>query len=106
MYDVPAVVALRDYLGVFVATHPLMAKSAYQEELRQRVRAVVDELKAADWPPERVIVAVKQVANDAGLSPTRHILSATAVLTESDAAIVHMVRWCIERYYDIETPTS
>jgi hypothetical protein len=68
------------------------------------VCAVVDELKNAGWTPERVIVGVKQIAEDAGLRPTRSILSATAPLTERDVAIVHMVRWCVEQYYGVAIP--
>jgi hypothetical protein len=45
---------------------------------------------------------VKTVADDAGLRPSRYILSASAPLTAPDAAIVHMVRWCIELYYDVD----
>jgi len=104
MYTRPAVVALRDYLGVLVTTHPhLLAR--HQAELRFHVRGVVDELKAVGWPPERVIVAIKQIADDAGLHPSRHLLSATGPLSEPDAAIVHMVRWCIEYYYSADVAT-
>jgi hypothetical protein len=99
MYSRPPVVALRDYLAAVVAAHPVIAINNDNQELRARVCAVVDELKAADWPPERVIVAVKQVADDAGLHSSRRLLSATDPLTERDAALVHMVRWSIEHYY-------
>jgi len=98
MYDRPVVVTLRDYLAILVDSNPPLL-DAHRPELRQRVCAVVDEFKLAGWPPERVIVAVKQIANDAGLSSTRHVLAATSVLSEQEAAIVHIVRWCVERYY-------
>ena len=106
MYDRPPIVALRDYLAAAVAAHPAIAEEAYRQELHQRVCAVVDELKAADWPPERVIVAVKRVAEDVGLRPTRSILSASDPLSEQDVAIVHMVRWCIEQYYGVDNPPA
>lgn len=104
MYERPPVVALRDYLAGVVAAHPSLAEESHREELHRGVCDVVDELKGADWPPERIIIAVKQIADDAGMHPTRSILSATSPLTQQDLAIVSMVRWCIERYYGATFP--
>ncbi len=104
MYDRPAVVALREHLAAAVAAYPALTDEAHMKAFQERVCAVVDELKGAGWPPERVIVAVKQVANDAGLHSSRSVLSASAPLTERDVALVHMVRWCIERYYGVDGP--
>ena len=67
--------------------------------LQEKVCAVVDELKAAGWPPERVIVAIKRIAEDGGLRPTKMVLSKSAPLIDGDALIVDMVQWSIERYY-------
>jgi hypothetical protein len=67
---------LRDYLAA-IAMHPSLAEEAQTEELHHRVCSMVDELKAAGWLPERVIVAVKQVVEDVGLHPSRSVLSAT-----------------------------
>ena len=109
MYDRPTVVALREHLAAVVQAHPSLADEHNVEAIRARVGGVVDDLKAAGWPPERVIIAVKQIAADAGLSPSRSVLSATLPLNEYDAAIVNMVRWCIEQYYGVSvvrTPTS
>ena len=106
MYDRPPVVALHDYLAAVAAAHPALAAERQTKELRRRVCAVVDELKAAGWQPERVIIAVKQVAEDAGLRPTKSILSATAPLTERDIAVVHIVRWCIEQYFGVDIPAA
>jgi len=105
MYDRPPIVALRESLSEFVADNPKLVDGARLSELREQVCAVVDDLKGAGWLPERVIVAVKQVAHDAGLSPSRGVLS-VAPLTESDAVIVEMVGWCIQRYYHETRPTS
>jgi len=106
MYDRPPVVALREHLAAVVAAHPVRTDEALTQALQESVCAVVDELKDAGWPPERVIVAVKQVADDAGLHSSRNVLSASAPLTERDVALVHMVRWCIERYYGVDGPAS
>jgi hypothetical protein len=64
---------------------------------------MVDDLKAEGWPPERVIIAVKRVAEEAGIRTTHGVLSTTAPLTQQDMATVNAVRWCIQRYYSEET---
>jgi len=92
MYDIPALVTLRDDLSRGL---PSDSRALYGE-----VCAVVDHLKAAGWPPERVIVAVKRIADDAGLRPSRAVLAAQGALSPSDALIVRMVEWCIQRYYE------
>jgi len=92
VFDTPAVIALRD--GIRTGAGP--------EALHEEVCAVVDHLKAAGWPLERVIVAVKRIAADAGLRPTRLVLSATATLGSSDALLVRIVQWSIERYSDAQ----
>jgi len=91
MYDIPAVVTLRDDLSRGAAPD---SRALYDE-----VCAVVDHLKAAGWSPERVIVAVKRIADDAGLRPSRAVLAAQGALSPSDALLVRMVEWCIQRYY-------
>jgi hypothetical protein len=60
----------------------------------------VDALKALGWPPERVIVAVKRVAQEAGLSQSTGVLLPwrTGYPTH-DQLLVDMVGWSIERYY-------
>lgn len=100
MYDRPPVVALRDLLALVAAEHPRARQPLQHAELRRRVHAAVDDFKAAGWPPERAIVAVKQVAFDVGMAPSRGVVGREP-LTEQDAAIVDMVRWTIERYYDV-----
>lgn len=105
MYDRPPVVALRQSLSAVAAAHPTTITGGRLLELQEHVCAVVDDFKEAGWLPERVIVAVKQIAQDSGLSTSRGVLSAAAPLTESDAVVVAMVGWCIERYYGAP-PTS
>jgi hypothetical protein len=101
MYDRPPVVALRDSLRMAAAAERAPLDADRQRDLCQRVYDVVDELKGAGWPPERVIVAVKQLAAEAGLEPTRGVLAAST-LNEQDAVVVALVRWCVERYYGVQ----
>jgi hypothetical protein len=73
--------------------------------LRDEVCAIVDEMKAAGWPPERAIVAIKQIAAEAGLMESRSLLAlSTKQLDARDALMVNVVRWTIECYYDLLQP--
>jgi hypothetical protein len=55
--------------------------------LRERVCAVVDEMKAAGQPPERIVVAIKRIGQEAGLGGF------------DDRLAQRLIRWCLERYY-------
>ena len=68
--------------------------------LRDEVCGVVDDLKALGWPPERAIIAMKEIAVDAGLVPSRGILVRDRDLDPRDALLAKVVRWTIECYYD------
>jgi hypothetical protein len=72
--------------------------------LRARVSRYVDETKRLGWTPQRVIVAVKQIAYDAGLSASPRVVGAPPAhaMTPTDRLLVDMVGWCIDRYYDAE----
>jgi len=59
----------------------------------------VDAVKAMGWPPERVIVAVKRIAADAGVQSSTRMMLTGGALTDRDQLLVDLVGWCIERYY-------
>ena len=58
-----------------------------QGGVRDKVFAVVDEMKGAGVKPEHVILALKGIAFEAQMGPASPIL------------IEAMVRWCLERYF-------
>ena len=70
-----------------------------EREIYHLVSAYVAELKALGFPPERVIIAVKRAANEAGLYSTVRVTGISHDLNDADKLLVDMVRWCIERYY-------
>lgn len=70
-----------------------------QRELQRCVWAYVDDRKAAGWPAERVIIAVKQLARDVGIKPSTIIVKRDARPTTRDEFLVDMIGWCIHRYY-------
>jgi hypothetical protein len=76
--------------------------SADRNALRELVFAFVDERKRLGWPPERVIVGVKQLAHDAGIRPSRFLIDRDSRLPAIDSLLVQMVHWCIDRYYSCQ----
>lgn len=66
-------------------------------EVQRCVQAYVDSLKAESWPPERVVIGLKHIADEAGIRagslPTMEGRVARADL------LMDMVTWSIERYF-------
>jgi hypothetical protein len=100
MLNSPSVVVLRDALVRASTTLTSSQHKATDKELRDQVCAVVDELKALGWPPERSIIAVKEIAHEAGLTQSQGVLVRDRDLTPRDALLAKVVRWTIECYYD------
>jgi hypothetical protein len=71
-----------------------------EREIRLQVFEYADKLKLLGVPPERVIVAVKRAANEAGVVSTSRIVPSAKPLDGKDKLLVDLVGWCIERYYD------
>lgn len=72
----------------------VLLRSTDLDALHQRVDAVVDALKLAGEPPERVIRRVKELASEADGSaePPAYRL------------VNRAVEWAIERYFDSDAP--
>ena len=100
MLNSPKVLALRDTLARATMTLTTSLYNTTDKALRDEVCAVVDELKAAGWPPERAIIAIKEIAHEAGLTQSRGVLVRGRDLTPHDALLARVVRWTIECYYD------
>lgn len=75
--------------------------SAEQRAIRELVFAFVDEQRRLGWPPERVIVGVKQLARDAGVRPSRVVIDRDVPVTPIDGLLIQMVQWCIDRYFSV-----
>jgi hypothetical protein len=71
-------------------------------EVRELVWTFVDNRKAAGWPPERIIVAIKQIVRDAGLHASTMVAKRGGRLTSVDDLLDEMVGWCIHRYFGNE----
>ena len=97
MLHSPKVIALRASLARALSSPP---QDWEEKSLHDEVCSVVEDLKAAGWPPERAIVAVKEIATEAGLEQSRNVLMLNRDLDARDALLVKVVRWCIECYYD------
>jgi hypothetical protein len=100
MLNSPKVLALRESLARAAMTLTTSAYSFNDKTLRDEVCAVVDDLKSAGWPPERAIIAIKEIADEAGLTQSRGVLVRGSELNPRDALLAKVVRWTIECYYD------
>src|SRR5215471_13962165 len=86
---VPDSSAIADLRAAFVSLtedDPLPG-AAEISALRHCVDAAVDELKDAGMLPERVVIAVKQLALDSGIQWTNVRL------------FDRLIDWCLEQYY-------
>ena len=65
--------------------------------VRMQIADYAQGLKAIHWDDERVVVAVLQVAREAGMTTSPAVVS-SARLAGTDKLLVDMVRWAIEEY--------
>lgn len=101
MLNSPKVFALRENLHRAALTLNTSAHGLSDKELRDEICSVVDDLKAAGWPPERALIAMKEIAFEAGLTQTRDVLRRDRELCARDALLAKVVRWTIDCYYDV-----
>lgn len=106
MYDRPAAVALRNSLHALAASWPSILDAKQRDSIRTQVCALVDELRSLGFPPERVIIAVKALGEEAGLRPARMVSWRGGPLTVQDELLTEMVGWCIEQYFRETTADS
>ena len=99
MQDHPSIHRLKAQL----VTAVLPLSSSVMDDLRAAVHAYVDDRKADGLPPEKVIVELKSIARDSGISADPFASSAPAdpgsPVTGTGTLLDQMVRWCIQRYY-------
>lgn len=100
MLNSPKVLALRESLSRASTTLATSAYPAMDKALHDQVCDVVDEVKALGWPPERAIIAIKEIAEEAGLTHSQRVLMKNHELDARDALIAKIMRWTIECYYD------
>jgi len=99
MYRNQSAITLRDTLARPTLSAGFVGDDALREELREQVFTAVDDMKRMQWPPERVIMAVKQLARDGGLVPSFRVFNAGASLSNGDTVLASVIRWAIERYF-------
>src|SRR5438093_10098652 len=90
-----ATVRLRETLSALPAVLDDREKAA----LRSQVHDFVDASRQKSWPIERIIVAIKQLAAEAGLRTSTDLLRAKSNLELRDALLLDVVRWSVERFY-------
>ena len=75
--------------------------AAAREELRRQVSEYVDEAHRAEWPPERMLVEVKQILRASGYR-TSSIVSGRYKEVR-DALVEQIVHLCIVEYFERDT---
>jgi len=68
--------------------------------VRDAVSDYVGELRSMDWPPEQVIKMVKEIARDAGLTPSLHHEALHDGAGDMDRFLSDLVSWSITEYYN------
>ena len=100
MQNSPRVLALRAALTQASSTLATSAFDTTDKALRDDVCNVVDELKDLGWPPERVLIAIKQIAEDAGVTQSHRVLLKNRDLDARDGLVAKVMRWTVQCYYD------
>lgn len=74
---------------------------ACPEELEAAARELVGELRAANEPPEQMLVRIKEILAESGLRPSYATDSAHPV-GRDDAVYRDVIMWSIQAYYGEE----
>ncbi len=90
---------------IFAVVRAARTAGAASPELREAVCDYVRELKSRDEPPERVLVAVKTLVAEAGVSRKAYGDFDRAVIHPEHEVLDHLITWCIEEYFH-EAPRS
>jgi hypothetical protein len=94
MYETATGHAVRESLRQIIAS-PGAPSAAARQALEVRVSAAVDELKRMNWPVERILIRLKELANEVGFAPPHDAFG-----RDRDAIMADLLRMCIARYYD------
>jgi hypothetical protein len=99
MYQSDALTNFQKQLAALVQ-FPLGRGADDDRMLRSVVSPIVRELKAAGWPPERVVVAMKQITAGACVHRSAAQAAAAEVLAPRDRLLARVVTQSIECYFD------
>lgn len=91
----PADFALEQAFARFQA-----ARDTSAIELRDAVRAYVDDAKTRQQTPEQVIIDLKKIADRAGLARALVPHSSSISMARLRDPYTCAVTWCIERYFE------
>ena len=73
-------------------------RDASVADLRDAVRAYVDDAKTRRQTPEQVIIGLKKIADRVGLA--KALVPHSSSVAKSRDAYTSAVTWCIERYFE------
>jgi hypothetical protein len=98
MQNLPSIVTLRERLRTIKSYDAFRGPEEAYNELRRDVDAVVDDLRALEWPPEHIVVGIKEIAQEAGLTGTKAWLRVGGRQMPRDEFVGQIVRWGVQRY--------
>src|SRR5437870_3850277 len=79
-----------------------------RQELQEAARALVRELRAANEPPEQMLLRVKEILAEAGLRPAYASTDLDTPVRSEPAIYRSVIEWSIRFYYgdDDDGPSS
>ena len=104
--NLQSVVTLRERLRAIVSRDLFRAPQEANARLYADVADVVDELRDLGWSPERIVVAIKEITEEAGLRHSKLWLRVGGQQTPRDELVAQIVRWGIQRYVEASIQRS
>jgi hypothetical protein len=93
MYETATGHAVRESLKEIVTTDGPPSE-AVRRAMSARVSAAVDELKGMGWPVEKILVRLKQLADEVGFAPRHDPFG-----RDREAIIAEILQLCLNQYY-------
>jgi len=94
MYETATGHAVRESLKQIIESPGAPSTSA-RRTLEARVSAAVEELKGMGWPVERILIRLKELANEVGFAPPHDPFG-----RDREAIMTDLLRMCLARYYE------
>lgn len=95
----PAANALRRALYPLAIAAALELDDYQRTELRRLVEATVDELKSTAQSPERMVIQLRQLAQEAGFRLELAVADVESTIVAREHLLTQVVRWSLEHYF-------
>jgi hypothetical protein len=96
----PAATALRHALHQLAIERWTQLDECQRDTLQRLVCETVDECKANSWPPEKVVIRLRQIAHDAGFRPALEVMGVPSTIFAREHLLTEIVRWSMDHYFN------